>query len=952
MIDVPDPAFFGYGENFVDSGILTVSWNADFSDTIPATVVDGTALFEICFTAIGTPDTCSVINFVSLPLGIEVVTAASNGMDVGLDPTLGMMCIVEELEVIDTIITQASCGGGGGGAIDIVMNGGLAPYDFTWQGAEGSTFSATTEDIDNLDPGVYYLTVTDASIPTHTMMDSFEIVNPAFSISYAGVDTVLTCANPIITLNGEADPINNDVFVEWFTPDGVIESDPFIPFVDVSASGTYYFVTLVGSTLCADTSSLFVGLNNTAPFANPGLGGALTCGQTSLNLDASGSTQGPNLIYVWTTSGTGNIVSGDSTQTPLIDAPGIYTLTVLDTINGCPSSSASVMVTQDAELPMSTAGTDTLITCASPEINLNGTGSTETDATYQWITSDGNITANGNTLFPTVDQSGTYCLIVTNLANCSDTSCVEVTSDMVAPFASAGDDQVLQCGQFLVLLDGSSSDVGPNITYNWTTTDGELLGGTTSEIAEAGSDGTYEIEVINAVNGCSNFSTVMVAYDTMPPSINILEGPTLDCNTTSATLDATNSSTGPEYTYEWNTVFGNIISGDNTLTPTVNGGGVYVLLVQNTDNNCISTGTVMVTMDTIPPLADPGLDTILQCEQPLTLDGSNSGQGGSVTYSWNTTDGNIVSGEATLTPVVDAEGTYVLTTMDTNNGCSDVASVFVDGGVELVDAEVGMDFDICEDSTLLMGNLPISTFGMWTSTSTASILDQDSMDTWVMDMEQGAHVFVWSLSTDECPDYSSDTLTIQVEGQPFAEEDMYTFFADLPVQELLITENDDVSNMISWDVTLIDAPAEVVITETESGVYEVTNPQEYFGLLEFEYALCSETCPDVCDTTLITLNIEEPIDTITQVANAITPNDDGKNDVFIIPEISMEPEKYPDNVLIIFNRWGDVVFRANPYFNDWRGTDKNGKELPQGTYYYQMTLDIGNTYQGDITILK
>lgn len=947
ITDVPDPAFFGFGENFVDEGILTVSWNADFSDTIPATVSDGTSLFQVCFTAIGTPDTCSTLNFVNLPLGIEVVTAASNQMDIGLDPTLGQMCIVEQLEVIDTIITQASCGGGGGGAIDIIMNGGLAPYNFTW---EGTGFSAVTEDIDNLLPGMYYLTVTDASLPEHVMMDSFEIVNPQFSIAFAGVDTVLTCANPIITLFGDADPINNDVFVEWYTTDGNILTDPFIPFVDIDMPGTYCYTTLVGSSLCADTSCLNVDLNNTAPIANAGMGGALTCDQTTLTLDASGSTQGPNLLYVWTPQ-TG-ILSGDSTQTPVVDQPGIYTLTVLDTINGCPSSTASVLVTQDAELPLAVAGTDTLITCEFPEINLNGTGSTEIDVTYSWFTLDGNVSGGGNTLFPSVDQAGTYGLVVTNTANCSDTSYVVVNSDMVGPTADAGEDQVLQCGQFLVLLDGSASDAGSNISYNWTTIDGIIIDGSTTPVAEAGAGGTYEIEVINDENGCSSFSTVMVTYDTIAPTVNILDAPTLDCNVTSIMLDATGTSTGTEFTYEWNTVFGNIVSGSNTLTPTVDSGGVYVLLVQNLDNSCLATGTVIVMMDTIPPLADPGIDTILQCEQPLTLDGSNSGQGAGVTYLWQTNDGNIVSGETTLSPTVDLEGTYFLITMDNNNGCSDTASVFVDGGVDLVDANVGMGFDACEDSTLLMGNLPMNTFGMWTTNSTATILDTDTMDTWVMNMSQGANVFVWTLSTDECPDYDTDTLTIQVEGQPLAEEDMYTFFSDLPVQEILLSENDDVSNMISWDITFIDEPSEVVITETEVGIYEVTNPQGYFGLLEFEYALCSATCPDICDTTLVTLNIEEAIDTITQIANAITPNDDGKNDVFIIPEISMEPEKYPDNELIIFNRWGDIVYRSNPYFNDWRGTDKDGNELPQGTYYYQITLTVGNAYQGDITILK
>jgi gliding motility-associated-like protein len=75
------------------------------------------------------------------------------------------------------------------------------------------------------------------------------------------------------------------------------------------------------------------------------------------------------------------------------------------------------------------------------------------------------------------------------------------------------------------------------------------------------------------------------------------------------------------------------------------------------------------------------------------------------------------------------------------------------------------------------------------------------------------------------------------------------------------------------------------------------------------------------------------------VPEAITPDGDGSNDSFVIPGI----ENYPDNKLIVFNRWGNIVFEKESYSNDWSGTTNVGlvlgnDELPSGTYYYLLDL--------------
>jgi len=47
---------------------------------------------------------------------------------------------------------------------------------------------------------------------------------------------------------------------------------------------------------------------------------------------------------------------------------------------------------------------------------------------------------------------------------------------------------------------------------------------------------------------------------------------------------------------------------------------------------------------------------------------------------------------------------------------------------------------------------------------------------------------------------------------------------------------------------------------------------------------------------------------------------------------------------MIYNQWGDQVFHAQPYNNDWQGT-YNGDDLPVGTYYYVIDLNDGTTPQ-------
>ncbi|WP_179021366.1 DUF7933 domain-containing protein [Winogradskyella forsetii] len=76
------------------------------------------------------------------------------------------------------------------------------------------------------------------------------------------------------------------------------------------------------------------------------------------------------------------------------------------------------------------------------------------------------------------------------------------------------------------------------------------------------------------------------------------------------------------------------------------------------------------------------------------------------------------------------------------------------------------------------------------------------------------------------------------------------------------------------------------------------------------------------------------------IPQGISPNDDGKNDVFFIPCI----EDYPENTLKIYNRYGTQIYEAENYLNTWNGIAnmgllKSSELLPVGTYFYVLEIN-------------
>jgi len=101
-----------------------------------------------------------------------------------------------------------------------------------------------------------------------------------------------------------------------------------------------------------------------------------------------------------------------------------------------------------------------------------------------------------------------------------------------------------------------------------------------------------------------------------------------------------------------------------------------------------------------------------------------------------------------------------------------------------------------------------------------------------------------------------------------------------------------------------------------------------------------------CDNDGIPDNIDTDLcDDEVLIPNGFTPNGDGYNDFFVIEGI----ERFPNNSIQFFNRWGNLVYSTDDYQNDWAGKSTSqynvgGEDLPTGTYYYMF--DTGSEAYG------
>ncbi|MBE0668119.1 MAG: gliding motility-associated C-terminal domain-containing protein, partial [Bacteroidales bacterium] len=105
-----------------------------------------------------------------------------------------------------------------------------------------------------------------------------------------------------------------------------------------------------------------------------------------------------------------------------------------------------------------------------------------------------------------------------------------------------------------------------------------------------------------------------------------------------------------------------------------------------------------------------------------------------------------------------------------------------------------------------------------------------------------------------------------------------------------------------------------------------------FGDNIFRFTVINNVCE--ASPQEVTLTVPE-----VKIPEAISPNEDGLNDYF-----NVEGLEYTYNELVVINTGGAVVYstkdyRSNDPENGWRGLDNYGDPLPEGTYYFLLTIN-------------
>lgn len=356
---------------------------------------------------------------------------------------------------------------------------------------------------------------------------------------------------------------------------------------------------------------------------------------------------------------------------------GTYELTVTDN-NNC-QATLSVDIEDFSQLPIVEASSSDILSCINTSTTLTGSVlSNEDNLIFSWINNSSSDLIDQNSL-TSVTTPGEYTFIAFNPDNnCADSSIVNVQANYNTPISAIATPDVLTCTQTSLIIDGSASTLGDDISYSWSTPNGNITSPLNETNIEIDNIGTYILTTTDNNSGCEHTAQVIISNDITPPNHTINTPALLNCNIdTIGLISQNNSNENANYEYSWLTPDGNIVSQTNEANALVDVIGTYQLLITNTDNGCSQTLSTTVLEDFELPDIDAGDPFELSCSATSTeLQGILSSNQ-PVDITWSNTNDEEIENPSNLNTTVYAPGVYILSVTNLNNGCVAVDSVTI-----------------------------------------------------------------------------------------------------------------------------------------------------------------------------------------------------------------------------------------------------------------------------------
>ena len=663
-----------------------------------------------------------------------------------------------------------------------------------------------------------------------------------------------------------------------------------------------------------------------------------------------------------TAIGTGGVINwyADGALTVPVSSGSQYTTGVLTTTTSfwatesygsCESPAVEVEVVVNPLPATPIAGSNSPI-CEGATLQL--TASDAFGATYTWTGPNGFTSSLQN---PTIDNvteanhQGVYSVTVTNNASgcVSGTATVNVDIVPIPDAPSISSNSPLCEGEDLVL---TASNVD-GATYTWydgsnniiTTTVDNSLTIPTVTLADAG---TYGVSV--NVSGCespTNTTVVVVKPRPDAPAVSN-NGPI--CENERLTLfaeiisGATYTWTGPNGPVGQN---GPIINIDEA---SISDAGTYGVFI--TVNGCSSadTATTEVVVTPAPVLSQNPTTNSPICEHDMLI--LEAPYDANLTYSWTGPNGYVA--DSTFIDTVnnfyvevifdanenDHQGFYSLVVTDNTTGCASKAYpllVIINKFPDNILAD--NNGPACEgDEVQLTVTSIVNATYTWTGPLNYVSFEQNPVLENVTPDMSGTYEVTIMLGGCTSMTVSTDVL---IRANPIADAG-----ADLYIEEGTIFQLDGNGSIGAIDFAWLG--------EDQSYFDNPTSPNPWIGLngplparddpYVFVLTVYNEFgCTDK-DTVLV--YIYETTDLI--IPNVITPNGDGVNDAWVVTYL----DNLDNYVLSIYARGGTLVLKTSSYNNDWYGTNVDGDDLPEGTYWYTIRSDDELVFKGYIEILR
>ncbi len=484
-------------------------------------------------------------------------------------------------------------------------------------------------------------------------------------------------------------------------------------------------------------------------------------------------------------------------------------------------------------------------------------------------------------------------------------------------------DTTFTCPPDSVILYAHALSGGPPpFSYTW---NNGMTGDTiVVQLSANGGTDTFAIEVLDSCALTTIYDTILVTKDYVDdPVPNIINDSLVNCPGESILLECLVDFGTEPIEYIWS-------NGDTTTTSliTVNGSSqIYVTVTDACGRSVIDTADLGVKVPDSLTVELP--DTTIYCiGSDLLVNPVFTGGIRPFNYSWDQ-----------INPIFDADSTILVTiNQDTvlyfwvEDACGRQFSTtfFIDAiAVDTLKASLPAFGGDCSGEEFFLN--PGVSGGLAPLTYSWSTGDSDTVIVFIGSTSQTVSLTV--------TDYCSNQAIAQSEIEIAEYSDLELFLsgdAELCYGEEYIirarAEGGAGDYNFEW-FTIEDPLLGEMYENIDSNTFRVISRQS-----NTHYIRVTDYCGNALQDTL-----RITIDPCVSIPNVITPNGDGLNDAFYIEGIT----NFDDAHLFVYNRWGQKVFEAKPYRNEWVPIDQSS-----GTYFYILRSENFNELRGDLTIIN